>query len=519
MKHVIIVGGGITGLSAAYHLQEEAKAAGMPITYTLLESDSRLGGKIKTEYADGFTIDGGPDCFLSRKPWAIQLCRKLGLGDELLGTNDDKRKTFVLNKGKLTPLPDGVLLVIPTRFVPFATSRLITWHGKMRMGMDLFIPPRKDDGDETVANFIRRRLGKEALEKIAEPLMSGIHISDPEYQSLLGSFPRFREMELKHGSLIRAMISQRKPKGAHGSHGSSNGTNPLLHTGLRQITRMVGVPMPDKSATNGSSQPKPMSMFMTLRKGLGQFVNQLIDSLEGTLLTDKQAVSLELCSTNGHAPRYQVRTSDGETFEGDAVIMATPAYATATLMDGVNPALATDLRKIRYVTTSTVSMGFRLEDVGKPFGGFGFVIPRKENRKITGCTWSSTKFSYRVPDNHLLLRAFIGGPGHEHLAEQEDDALVAMVRNELRDTMGLQATPVLTRVFRWTKANPQYDVGHLDRVSEMHASCESQPGLFITGSAYDGVGVPDCVNHGHKAAKKAVDLLKQTSMVASAVEA
>jgi oxygen-dependent protoporphyrinogen oxidase len=280
--------------------------------------------------------------------------------------------------------------------------------------------------------------------------------------------------------------------------------------------------MPDDKG--GSKQPAPLAMFMTLRKGLGQFVKRLIENLDGgTLLTNKQAVRLELCSTNGDAPRYRVHTQDGETFEGDAVIMATPAFVSANLLDSINPSLATNLRKIRYVTTSTVSMGFRLEDVGKPFGGFGFVIPRKENRQITGCTWTSTKFNYRVPENHLLLRAFIGGPGHEHLAEQNDADLIAMVREELRITMGLHATPLLTRVFRWTKANPQYDVGHLDRVSEMQAVCESQPGLFITGSAYDGVGVPDCVHQGQKTAKKAVDLLKHshtiTSDIARVVEA
>lgn len=539
-KHVIIVGGGITGLSTAYHVQEEARAAGVPVTFTLLESDSRVGGKIKTEYIDGFTIDGGPDCFLSRKPWAMQLSRKVGLGNELMGTNDHKRKTFVLNKGKLTPLPDGVLLIIPTRFAPFALSTLISIPGKMRMGMDLFIPPRQGDSDETVANFVRRRLGEEALDKIAEPLMSGIHISDPESQSLLGSFPRFREMEKKHGSLIRSMLSQRKAahskakaSGGHGQgqgHASTNGTgngllngtaHKLMLDGLRQITRMVGVPMPESNHSGGLDPSKPLPMFVTLKKGLGNLTETLRQHLEdGEIVLNKTAVKMEKVeSTNGAAPRYRVFTEDGDTFEGDAVIMATPAYASAQLLDGINPKLANDLRSIRYVTTATVSMGFRLEDIGKPFDGFGFVIPRKEERPIMGCTWSSTKFNYRVPPQHLLLRTFIGGPGREHLAEQNDDDLVAMIRGQLQSIMGLQAEPVLTRIFRWTKANPQYDVGHLDRVSDMHASCESQPGLFLTGSAYEGVGVPDCIHQGQQAAKKAVALLKRQVEYASPVEA
>jgi protoporphyrinogen/coproporphyrinogen III oxidase len=479
MKHVLIIGGGITGLSAAYHVQEQARAAGESLRTTLLESDTRIGGKITTESVDGFTIDGGPDCFLSRKPWGLSLCRALGLGDDLMGTNDDRRQTFVLNRGKLTPLPDGVMLIIPTRIAPFVTSSLISWPGKVRMGMDLLIPPRRDESDETVADFVRRRLGQEALDKIAEPLMSGIHISDPERQSLLGSFPRFREMERKHGSLIKAMGAQRN--GSHRSKASSNGAPPL-------------------------------SMFMSLRNGLGQLIQALEGALQEhtTIVTGKRVSGLDYDhpdtntgaegSTPTAAPRYQVRTEDGETFTGDAIVLATPAYVSASLLSHLSPPLSRALQSIRYVTTSTVSMGFRLADVGAPFGGFGFVIPRKEQRQITGCTWSSTKFNYRVPPEHLLLRCFIGGPGHEDLAEQPDDDLVAMVRRELGDIMGLRAEPVLTRIFRWSKANPQYDVGHLDRVREMHTMCETLPGLVLAGSAFEGVGVPDCIHQGQRAA-------------------
>lgn len=520
MKHVIIIGGGITGLSAAYHLQEEARNTGRPLTYTLLESDDRVGGKIKTEYIDGFTIDGGPDCFLSRKPWALQLCRKLGLDDELLGTNDHQRKTFVLNRGNLTPLPDGVMLIIPTRMAPFATTSLISWPGKMRMGMDLFIPPREGDDDETVADFVRRRLGQEALDKIAEPLMAGIHISDPEKQSLLGSFPLFREMERKHGSLIKAMVKQQAAKAKAKSNGNGNGgPTQKVATGLRQVSEIIGFSAngdgEGKPWTPGSSAPLPM--FMTLRRGLGQFVQALAQNLDGgTIITGKKAVNVERLSGPGaesETPRYRVQTDDGNTLEGDAVIFATPAYVSGQLLSALVPTLTDALMQIDYVTTSTVSMGFRLADVGQPFGGFGFVVPRKENRQITGCTWSSTKFNHRTPENHLLLRAFIGGPGHEHLAEQPDDDLVAMVREELRSMMGLQAEPVLTRIFRWTKANPQYFVGHLDRVRDMHAMCEAQHGLFLAGSAFDGVGVPDCVRQGQQAAEKAIASLTQARAV------
>jgi oxygen-dependent protoporphyrinogen oxidase len=486
-KHIVIIGGGITGLAAAHEIQRQAHANGESLRFTLIESDTRLGGKIQTEQTDGFTIDGGPDCFLSRKPWGLELCRAVGLGESLMGTNDDRRKTFVLNRGKLTPLPEGVMLIIPTKITPFVTSPLISWPGKIRMGMDLLIPPRRDESDETIASFVRRRLGNEALDKIAEPLMSGIHISDPEYQSLLGSFPLFHQMEQKHGSLIKAMLKQRsaaRAKASTGAPGSNNGAGQL-------------------------------AMFMTLREGLGHLpatlAQQLAASNCGTLITGQPAVALERhdppAGSNGTSPRYRVRTASGDTFEGDAVILATPAYRSADLIAPVLPPLSEALNTIRYVTTATMSLGFRLADVGAPFGGFGFVIPRKEQREITGCTWSSTKFNHRSSPDKLLLRCFIGGPGHEHLAEQPDDDLIAMVRRELGDIMGLRAEPILTRIFRWTRANPQYDVGHLDRVREMHAMSEHSPGLFLAGSAYEGVGVPDCIRQGQEAARKALALL------------
>ena len=235
----VIVGGGITGMAAAYYLQEAARAAGRPLAYVLVESNTRLGGKIATEHVDGFTIEGGPDCFISQKPWAAELCRQLGLGEELIGTNDERRKTFVLNHGRLTPLPDGVLLIVPTRFMPFVTSTLISWPGKIRMGMDLLLPRRKDNADESVASFVRRRLGREALDKIAEPLMGGIHVSDPEQQSLLGTFPRFRDLEMKHRSLILGMLASRRI-GHNGGHGA--GVDAAQRHQRRGPTNQRGLP-------------------------------------------------------------------------------------------------------------------------------------------------------------------------------------------------------------------------------------------------------------------------------------
>jgi len=471
IRHVIIVGGGIVGLATAYYLQEESRAAGLPLTYTLLESDRTPGGKIVTEHADDFVIEGGPDCFLSRKPWAADLCRRLGLGDDLMDTNDARRKVFVLNRGRLTPLPDGVMLIVPTRITPFLTSPLISWPGKVRMGLDLFIPSRHDGDDESVANFVRRRLGQEALDKIAEPLMSGIHVSDPERQSLLGTFPRFRDLELKYGSLIRGMLAARR------------------------------APQPPRSSDSG-----PSSMFITLRQGLGQFTQSLERALTGgQVITGTRVVGLERGDgegDHGDHPYYRVRTGDGATSEAHAVILTTPAFVSAELVSDLAPSLADALRGIRYVSTAVITLGFRRADVAHPLDGFGFVVPRRERRKVFGCTWTSTKFHHRAPPEALLLRCFVGGPGREEVVELSDEELMALVRQELGVIMGLHAPPTLTRIFRWPKANPQYDVGHLDRVREMHALCETQPGLFITGSAFEGVGLPDCVRQGQQAASR-----------------
>jgi oxygen-dependent protoporphyrinogen oxidase len=472
---VIIVGGGITGMAAAYQLQKETTAAGRPLSYTLLESSPALGGKITTDYVDGFTIEGGPDCFISQKPWAADLCRELGIGDELIGTNDERRKTFVLNHGRLTPLPDGVMLIVPTRITPFVTSTLISWPGKIRMGMDFFIPRRKDESDESVAAFVRRRLGREALDKIAEPLMGGIHVSDPEDQSLLGTFPRFRDLEMKHGSLIRGMLaSRRKP--------SSNGH---VHA-------------------TGSAQPaRPSSLFMSLRGGLAEMVHTLAAALTGEIVTHAPATEIIALPNRGATgPRYQVRTADGRTFAARAIILAGPAYVSGELVGGIDPALSTALNSIRYVTTGTVSLGYRLADLGRPLNGFGFVVPRAENRRISACTFSSTKFDYRAPEAGVLMRCFVGGPGKEHMVDLDDADLLAAVRDELAQIMGVRAEPVVTRIFRWRNANAQYDVGHLDRVKAMKAMAAQHPGLRFAGSAFDGVGVPDCVRQGREAARQ-----------------
>jgi len=459
--HVAIVGGGIAGLSAAYHLQQQAPPG---VTYSLLESGPAWGGKIVTDIVDGFVVEGGPDSFISQKPAALRLCRELGLEDRLVGTNEAQRKVYVLLGGRLRPLPDGVMLVIPTKFTPFITSPLISLPGKVRMGMDLVIPRRHENGDESLASFIRRRLGQEALDRIAEPLMSGIHVSDAERQSLAGTFPRFMDMERKHRSLIKGMLFEKA-----------------------QAQRRQGPRLP---------------LFMTLRGGLAELVEAIVRRLTGSLRLNNPAARLELVADGpGGRSGYRVYPASGQPLWADAVVLATPSYAAADLLQPLQPALSARLRAIRYVSTATLSLGYQRREFEHPLNGFGFVVPRREATRLMACTWTSTKFSHRAPDDGVLLRAFLGGPHQERLVDLDDTALLDLVHDELRCIMGVNAQPVMARLYRWHQANPQYDVGHLERIEEIEALTAGLPGLYLTGSAYRGVGIPDCIQQGKNTAQ------------------
>jgi protoporphyrinogen/coproporphyrinogen III oxidase len=475
-KKVAIIGGGISGLAAAYTLQEQARSQHQEVAFTLFESSSNLGGKIITEKADGFVIEGGPDSFIQQKPWAMQMAQQLGLEPSLMGTNREKHPLYVVNRGQMTPMPDGVLFIIPTRFMPFITSPLISWPGKIRMGMELFIPPYRGDKDESIGHFIRRRLGKEALEKIAAPLMSGIHVSDPEKQSLLSTFPRFRNLEKKYGSLIRGMLAQQR------SARSSAKNQPSI-----------------KNQLEGSP-------FLTFKEGMRSLITALENHIdESNVRTDCRVSKLRPLPHGG----FEISTSDNETHLMDAVILATPAYVSAQLVSTFTPTLARELNSIRYVSTATVSLAFRLSDLRHPFNGIGFIIPQKEKHSISACTCSSIKFSDRAPENYALYRFFMGGPGHEADVELDDQEIVRAVRTELSKLMDIQAEPVLTRIYRWIKGNPQYDIGHQETVNQIQTISSAIPGLFLTGSAYEGVGVPDCIHQGQQAAEKTISFLMQ----------
>lgn len=459
MSRTVIIGGGIAGLATAFYLQESGT-----VDATLIEASGRWGGKITSAHEGGFTVEGGPDSFITQKVAGLELCKRLGLEDQLVGSNTGKAAaTYIWSGGRLQALPEGMMLMAPTMVLPFLRSRLISWPGKMRMGLELFIPRARGDEDESLAGFVRRRLGNELLNKIAGPLMGGIHAADPERLSLKSTFPMFIEMERKHRSLVLGMM--RRPK---------------------------------RPTTLGA---KRQSMFMTLRGGLQQLSDALVARLTGTDLR----LGCCVAAVRRYEGQYRVEMDDGSSMLADDVVFATPSYVTAELVKEIDPALAERLSAIRYVSTATVSLGFRRSEIEHPLEGAGFIVPPSEGRRITACSWSSVKFSNRAPEDSILLRAFIGGAMAEELAEQDEAALIQLAREELQVILGITATPVLVKAYRWHKANPQYDLGHEARVQEIERTLANLPGLHVVGAAYRGAGIPDCIQSGIKVVRAIAD--------------
>lgn len=463
--HVTIAGGGIAGLATAYYLQEKAEAHGIDVEYMLAEAAGRWGGEILTERVDGFTIEGGPDLLLTRKPWGVGLCVDLGLGDRLISPNEERRKTFLAQGRRLVPFPEDFMLV-PTRFMPLALSPLFSVRGKLRMGLDLFVPPRNAADDESLASFVRRRLGQEALDKIGGPMLAGIHGADPERLSLLATFPQFAEMERKYGSLIKAVRAIGNQRGSSGNAG----------------------------------QAPPM--FQTLIGGLGELVEAIVDRLRGDLRTNCPLTGLAKLERG-----FEVTLGE-DALKTDVVVLAAPAFAAAGLLDGIAPQLSDRLRQIRYASSGTVSLAYRKAEVRAQhdLDGFGFLVPRSEGRRMTGCTWVSSKLDHRAPDDGVLIRGFVGRDGQEDAVEMPDEILVDAVREDLEHVMGLNAEPLFYRVHRWRKGRPQFDVGHLDRVAGMEALASEHPGLYLTGSAYRGSSIPDCVRQALQTANRILGL-------------
>jgi oxygen-dependent protoporphyrinogen oxidase len=459
---VVVVGGGISGLAAAHHLVELSRERGLTIVITLLEARDRLGGTIRTERTGGFLIEAGPDSFLSEKPWALALCQRLGVTDRLVRTDDRFRRTLVVHRGRLHPLPEGFLFLAPARLTPFFASSLFSWPGKLRMAMDLALPRRQSGEEESLGAFVRRRLGREALERVAQPLVAGIYTADPDRLSLGATMPHFLEMERQHRSLILA---------------------------LRKAARHAPEP------ASGASGAR-WSLFVTFAKGMEELVRVLAERLLPGSVRLKERVDTVL----REAGRWKVSLSDGSRLQADAVILATEAYQAARLTRYLDPALARLLETIPYTASATVNLAYRREEIAHPLDGFGFVVPRSEGRPILACTFSSVKYPGRAPEGFVILRLFLGGALNAAILQEEDERLIALSHSQLAELLGVTAQPSLTRVHRFPASMAQYHLGHLARVAAIERQVGEHRGLTLAGSAYRGVGIADCIHSGEAAA-------------------
>jgi oxygen-dependent protoporphyrinogen oxidase len=467
---VAIVGGGIAGLAAAYEL-EKARAAGASVDYTLYEERSRLGGSLASEIVDGAVLERGPDSFLTEKPAAAELCRELGLGGELLPSNDAARKTYIVVRNKLVALPDGLMFLVPTKLVPTALTRLFGLRTKVRMGLELLHPPRPGGGDESVAALVRRHFGQEAVDRLADPLLSGIYGGDAEQLSAQTVLPRLVEMETKYGSLTRGMLAAHK--------------------------RM-------RDAAKDSTEPKRKTppIFTALREGMSQVVEALVARIDSGSLRTGTPVSAIRKTGGGWSVE-----AGGTREEYDGLIMAAPAWAAGDLLRPVDAALGSELGGIPYSSSITLNLVYDETKVGEMPEGFGFLVPAVEGRAMLACTFVHRKFLGRTPPGKAVFRAFLGGMNREAMLALSDEALIATVRREMAAILGertfsAEVQPEHAQVSRWPRAMAQYAVGHKERMRRIGARVAELTGLRLVGNAYDGIGVPDCIRLGQRAARE-----------------
>jgi oxygen-dependent protoporphyrinogen oxidase len=460
---VLVVGGGITGLSAAYALGR----AGVPTT--LVEASARLGGKVRTERVDGFLVESGPDSFIAYRPAALELCRELGLGDAIIRPTEP-RVVNVRAGGRFARLPDGIGLVLPTRLRPLVTTPMFSPFEKVRMGLDLVLPRAARDGDVAVGPFLRRRLGGALVERLAGPLIGGVYGTSIDTLSLDAVVPQLREAERDHRSLLLASLAQGRARKRSGA---------------------------------GASSP-----FVTLAGGLGQLTDALAAALEASPAVTVR-MGTEVAGLERQGAGFAIRLAGGERLHGDAVVLTGPAPISAGLLDALAPGAADRLRTIPYGSTGVVSLGYRADQLPGPLVGHGFLVADGEPLSISACTWSSLKWAGRAPDGMVLLRAFIGQDG-ERLLAGPDAEIAAAARRDLALTMGVRGDPVVTRVARWPAAMPHYSVGHLERVAAAFESLARVPNLVLAGAAYHGVGLPDCIAQGRAAAARVQRVLEGT---------
>ena len=470
IKRVAIVGGGIAGLSTAYALVEEAKSLGQSIECTVLEAQAHWGGKIFTKRVDGLVVESGPDSFLTTKPWALGLCEKLGLSEQLINTNQGQSQTFAYSRGRLREFPQGLVSMVPTQIGPLFKSGLVSWSGIMRMAGDWFIPPRQASApEESLASFFCRRLGQEAFDRLIEPLVAGIYAGDASELSVSATFPQFVDLEMKHGGLIKGALAQQQ---VHRTSQTSNGPR--------------------------------RSLFVTLQGGLSDLVLRLAEVLTASgviLLTGKNVEQIKRENSLEGIRPWKVTLAGGELMEADGVGLATPAFVSSRLLKSVNSQVSSLLADIPYASTATVSISFPKTEVQSYHSGFGFVVPRVEHRKLIAATWSSLKWAGRANTDESIIRCYIGGRGREAILDMDDSHLISLALSELQDILGIATKPLSAHVFRWAQAMPQYIIGHRDRVKAIRQCLTPSRGLLVTGAAYEGLGIPDCIRDGQETAK------------------
>lgn len=462
---IAVIGGGIAGLAAAYRIQELASA----LRVTLYEAGPQLGGVLRTEHAGGYLLEASADNFITNPPEALALCRRLGLEDQLLPTNAELRGAEIVRRGRLHRVPEGFLLMAPHDAWQVLRSPILSWPGKLRLLSECLVARRQDSlRDESLASFVTRRLGREAFERLVQPLVGGIYTADPDQLSMAAALPRFWKMEQDHGGLMRAVWKERRR--------SENGS------GARY------------------------SLFVTLRDGM----RQLVDTLAARIGNERIRLRAPVSAIDSTEIGWRLRFSDGTTAEHAAVIVATPAYQAAALVRGLDPSLADELHAIPYAGTVLALAGYRLDQIARPPRSFGFVVPTTERRDILAASFSSLKFPGRAPAGRILIRVFLGGALRPDQLQLDDAEVRAIVHRELGELLGATGEPELFQIHRWPQAMPQYHIGHLDRIARIAARLQSQPSLALAGNAYTGVGLPQTIASGTAAAERILERLETT---------
>ena len=458
MKRIAIIGGGISGLAAAFALEEHRRAGS--VDYKLYESSPNLGGVLRTEHIHGCVVEAGPDSFLSEKTWAADFCCTLGLSDQLIGSNDADRITYIFVRGRLIPMPDGLMFMVPTKILPTALSPLFSWRTKLRMAQELFHPQRAPDPDESVASLVERHYGAEMVDRLADPLLSGVYGGEAASLSVRAVLPRFAEMERTHGSLGRAMLAARKK-----SLRAAN--KPAAH------------------------------LFTSLKNGMQLLIDVLVSRLDPSSLIVHTAVQ----SVQRRESSWNI-SAGAHSADFDSVIVAVPAHAATQLLASCSTELSSELGAINYSSSITVGLGYDHEVRESLLPGFGFLVPRSEGKRLVAATFVHNKFPHRAPRNRALLRCFFAGSVAESIWDLSDDAIIAIVRDELQQILGLRASPLFARVYKWKSAMAQYSAGHLERLERIERLRQQLPGLALAGNGYRGIGIPDCIRSGQDAAKQ-----------------